>query len=87
MEGPQKSAERERRQEEPICATSPEDPHKSWPVTLDENGRVQGLPEGKSETDVIVFQGSDGKWHAQNPSPETIAEERLWRLGWQDPIK
>src|SRR3989344_2164383 len=59
--------------------------HPTWPVTIDEHGDVHGLPEGKSRTDVIVFAGPDGKWYAQNPSPETLEEIRMWRTDWSDP--
>ncbi len=61
-----------------------EEAHPIWPVTRDERGNICGLPEGKSKEDVIVFQGSDGGWYAQNPSSETLEDIRAWRPDWQD---
>ncbi|OIO50640.1 MAG: hypothetical protein AUJ45_02710 [Parcubacteria group bacterium CG1_02_50_68] len=58
--------------------------HETWPVTFDVAGDLHGLPEGISRKDIIVFQGSDGKWYAQNPSTELLEEIRLWRTDWLD---
>ncbi|MHB8860464.1 MAG: hypothetical protein ACYC48_01875 [Minisyncoccota bacterium] len=60
---------------------------ETWPVTFDKDGNVRGLPEGKSRSDVVLSQGSDGKWYAQDLSPETLEEIRLWRADWQDAKK
>ncbi len=58
--------------------------HQSWVVTFDASGNINGLPEGISKKDILVFIGNDGKWYAQNPSPELLKEIRLWRTDWND---
>jgi len=57
--------------------------HPSWPVSFDEKGRLLGLPPDKTEKDVIVFKGNDGKWYAQNPSSELLEELGQWRTDWR----
>lgn len=66
-------------------AEAAKEEHPTWPVTIDEHGNIHGLPEGKEPRDVIVLMGNDGKWYAQNPSPETLEEMRAWRPDWIDP--
>jgi hypothetical protein len=61
-----------------------EEKHPSWKVTIDRSGNIEGLPEGISNKDVIVFKGNDDQWYAQNPSPELLQEIRLWRTDWND---
>ncbi|GEM_PF-5083520 len=61
--------------------------HPSWQVSIGEKGEILGLPQGVSQKDVVVFLGSDGKWYAQNPSPELMEEKRLWRSDWEDDRK
>lgn len=50
-----------------------------WQVTFDQKGNLLGLPKGVSRKDVIVFIGKDGKWWAENPSPEILEERQMWR--------
>ncbi|MFA6408437.1 MAG: hypothetical protein WCW36_03155 [Candidatus Paceibacterota bacterium] len=70
---------------EPCKKIGPEE-HKVYPVTRDEHGDIHGLPEGKSAKDVIVFQGNDKLWYAQDPeeSPEIVDDIKAWREDWQD---
>jgi hypothetical protein len=56
--------------------------HLSWKITFDASGNINGLPEGISRKDVIVFLGNDGEWYAQYPSPELLKEMQLWRADW-----
>ena len=65
-------------------AAESKESHPSWQVTFAENGDILGLPPEVTNKDVIVFLGTDGKWWAQNPSPELLAEIRLWRSDWRD---
>jgi len=43
-----------------------------------------GLPAGIAPKDVILFLGNNGKWYAGKPTPDLIAENKLWRTDWQD---
>jgi hypothetical protein len=58
--------------------------HPSWIVTFDASGNIRGLPEGISKKNVLIFEGNDGKWYAQNPSPEFLKEIQLWRTDWKN---
>jgi hypothetical protein len=51
--------------------------HPTWEVSF-EDGKIRGLPEGVGPKNVIVFIGPQGRWFAQNPSPELLEEIKLW---------
>ncbi len=56
--------------------------HLFWPIIIDEERNIHGLPADVLEKDVIVFKGSDGGWWAQNPTAELLEEKRRWRHDW-----
>jgi len=58
--------------------------HPSWPVEIDENGKLSGLPDGILEKNVILFKNDQGKWLAQNPSDELKVEIKKWRTDWMN---
>ena len=58
--------------------------HPTWRITFDEAGNINGLPPEVPKDRVIIFMGSDGKWLAQNPSPEILEEIKLWRSDWNE---
>lgn len=60
--------------------------HQTWEVSFDDQGKIQGLPEGIESKDVIVFLGPNGEWLAQNPSPELLKEIQLWRSDWNEEV-
>ena len=57
--------------------------HPTWLVSFNPNGSLNGLPIGISRKNVILFIGNDGKWYAQNPSPERLKEIEMWRTDWK----
>lgn len=68
-------------QEERPKSPEPEskEEHPVWEVTLDNSGNIKnGLPKGISPEDVITFKGNDGKWYAQNPTPELLRERGFY---------
>ena len=56
-----------------------------WRVNFDQKGNIIGLPERISPRDVIIFEGNDGSWWAENPSPEILEEIQKWRSDWHGP--
>ncbi len=58
--------------------------HPTWDIFFDQKGNPIGLPPNIKRGDAIFFLGNDGKWYAQNPSPELIEEIKMWRSDWMD---